>query len=969
MPEDNDKNVQLIRQLIPICELPANSQSEIINSGKLLNVKKKGTLFNQGDRDNFSFYLLEGEIDLYANDQQQNSITAGSDRALYAMAQLQPRQFSAKAKTDAVVFQIQRDVLDRLMVHQGNDNPVSDSSFETTSSNVEVSELDEDEDIDWMTRMLQSELFSRMPTANIGQLFALLEEVAFKAGDVVIKQGDPGDKYYIIQEGSCNVLRTPPSGGKELKLATLGAGDSFGEEALVSESIRNATINMATDGILMELSKENFIELIKKPTLQSVSYEEAGPLVMAGAVWLDVRFKKEHDSHSIPGSVHVPLNILRMQADKLDQSKKHIVYCDTGGRSSTGAFLLAERAFDVCFLEGGIVNNPDAADRSEVTQVPPPKPAAEPPPPPPPPPPPEKAATAEPAAEPAAKVAPKSEPKPKPEAKAPEPKKDVVEEISKQNLDPDVKASVLEAELSRTNMQLEEVEKAKKKADISIKEAQAEVEKQLKEERAKIELAKQEAEEESRKLRQHEEEKMQQMKVDAEKRLQDEKDKLEEVYSRNAEEMEKIERMKQEAEELVQKERERLAEAAEIAKQQMEEAEAMKKAMEASLQKEAEESRQQLQEAEALKKEMEAALHKEAEESRQQAEALKKEMEESLQKEAAESRAQLEEAEALKKEMQDSREKVLAETNKQLEEAEALRKEMEIMREEQGREANEKMEEALRLKQEVEASRIAMEAAAEEKRKEQETMEQQIQQAAKAKLEEERRKLSEEFARNNEELETAKREKAEAEAARQGAKDEAEKIIAEYKMTHDQSHAEQEAILKAERLKLEEEQKLIKETLLEVKQAKEEAQAAKKQAMEEVEALRSKLQDEQAAADKTQQESISVEIKEAEEKISKAAVDIVQAQQAQVKAVAAKSVVDVDLQKKRELERQLREKMAEDLSQFRHERDEEEKAFDSNTILEKMRRIKESAEAAKKDAKQKDEGLLDDIAAQLGEDD
>lgn len=954
MSEDKDKNIQLIRELIPICELPANSQSEIINSGKMLNVKKKGTLFNQGDRDNFSFYLLEGEIDLYANDQQQNSITAGSDRALYAMAQLQPRQFSAKAKTDAVVFQIQRDVLDRLMVHQGNDDPVSDSNFESTSSNMEVSELDEDEDVDWMTRMLQSELFSRMPTANIGQLFALLEEVEFKAGDVVIKQGDPGDKYYIIQEGSCNVLRTPPSGGKELKLAMLGAGDSFGEEALVSESIRNATINMATDGILMELSKENFIELIKKPTLQSVSYEEAGPLVMAGAVWLDVRFKKEHDSHSIPGSVHVPLNILRMQADKLDQSKKHIVYCDTGGRSSTGAFLLAERAFDVCFLEGGIVNNPDAADRSEVTRVPPPKPAAEPPPPPP--------------VEEAVAAEPESKPVGKAEPKAPEQKKDVVDEISKQNLDPDVKASVLEAELSRTNMQLEEVEKAKEKADKSIKEAQAEVEKQLKEERAKIELAKQEAEEESRKLRVHEEEKMQQMKVEAEKRLQDEKDKLEEVYSRNAEEMEKIEQMKQEAEELVQKERDRLAEAADAAKQQMEEAEAMKKAMEASLQKEAEESRQQLQEAETLKKEMEAVLQKEAEESRQETEALKKEMQESLQKEAAQSRAQLQEAEALKKEMQESREKVLAETNKQLEEAEALKKEMEIMREEQGREASEKMEEAIRLKQEVEESRVAMEAAAVEQRKEQEAMEQQIQQAAKVKLQEERRKLSEEFERNNEELETAKREKAEAEAARQGAKDEAEKIIAEYKMSHDQSHAEQEAILKAERLKLEEEQKLIKETLLEVKQAKEEAQAAKKQAMEEVEALRGKLQDEQAAADKAQQESISVEIKQAEEKISKAAVDIVQAQQAQVKAVAAKSVVDVDLQKKRQLEQQLRDKMQEDLSQFRHEREEEEKAYDSNTILEKMRRIKESAEAAKKDAKQKDTGLLDDIAAQLGDD-
>ena len=874
MSEDNKKYVELIRQLIPISELSPQSQTEIFNTGNLLNVRKKGTLFKQGERDNFSYYLLEGEIELHANKQQQNVIASGTDRALYAMAQLQPRQFSATAKTDAVVFQIQRDTLDRLMVLQETDDPVSGGGMEAESSDVEVGDLGDEEDVDWMTRMLQSELFSRMPTANIGQLFALLEEVPFKTGDTVIKQGDPGDKYYIIQDGTCHVMRSSPSGGKDLKLATLGAGDSFGEEALVSESIRNATIIMASDGVLMELSKENFIELIKKPTLQSVNYEEATSLIEAGAVWLDVRFKKEHDSHAIPDSLHVPLNILRMQADKLDQSKKHIIYCDTGGRSSTGAFLLAERAFDVCYLEGGIVNNPDAADESEVTQAPPHKPA-------PPPPPPVQ-----------------ETPPPAPEAEAiakPEKEKvDVVEEISKQNLDPDIKASVLEAELSRTNMQLEEVEKAKQKADESIKEAQAQVEKQLQEERAKIEQAKKEAEEESLKLRQLEEEKVKQMKVEAEKRLQEEKKKLEEVYSRNAEEMEKIEIMKQEAEALVLQERERLAEAAEVARQQMEQAEA-------------------------LKKEMEAALHKEAEESRQQ-----------------------------------------------LQEAEALKKEMEVMRQQQAEEANQKMEEAQRLKAEVEASRVAMEQAAEEKRKEQEAMEQQIQQAAKVKLEEERRKLSEEFARNNEELENAKRERAEAEAARLAAKEEAEKIIAEYKMTHDQSHAEKEARLKAERLKLEEEQKIIQQTLIEVKKAKEEAEAAKQVALEEIEKLRAKQKDEQAAVDKTQQESIDVEIKQAEDKVSKAAIDIVHAQQAQVKAVAAKSVNAIDLQKKKQMEEDFRKQLKADLSEFRRERDEEEKAYaDSSTIIEKMRRIKESAEAAKKDAKEKDVGLLGDIAAQL----
>ena len=113
---------------------------------------------------------------------------------------------------------------------------------------------------------------------------------------------------------------------------------------------------------------------------------------------------------------------------------------------------------------------------------------------------------------------------------------------------------------------------------------------------------------------------------------------------------------------------------------------------------------------------------------------------------------------------------------------------------------------------------------------------------------------------------------------------------------------------------------------------------------------------------------IDQEIKNAEEKVTKAAKEIVQAQQAQVKAVAAKNINAVDLQKKKEKEEELRRQLEADLSDFKRERDVEEAAYDSTTILEKMKRIKESAEAAKKDEQDKNNNLLDDIAAQLGGD-
>ena len=143
--------------------------------------------------------------------------------------------------------------------------------------------------------MLQSELFSRIPPGNIQRLFAVMESVEFEAGDVVVEQGTPGDYYYIIQSGRCEVTRKASGSGSPIKLAELHDGDSFGEEALISDAKRNASVTMLTPGELVRLTKDDFIELIKKPSLETVSYDAAQALVAEGACWLDLRFAEEHE--------------------------------------------------------------------------------------------------------------------------------------------------------------------------------------------------------------------------------------------------------------------------------------------------------------------------------------------------------------------------------------------------------------------------------------------------------------------------------------------------------------------------------------------------------------------------------------------------------------------------------------------------------------------------------------------------
>ncbi len=495
MSENNQKYADATRQLIPINELPQEVQNGIIQNAVLIEVKKKGFIFNQGDRDSYSYCLLEGEIELEANKQAHNSIVGGTDRGRYPMAQLQPRQFSGKAKTPSVVLQLVRDSLDKLLVMREEKGDPGDSFGDgLTEIKMDAVTLDEEDDVDWMTTMLQSEIFSGMPTANIHQLFGLLEPIDYKTGDFVIKQGDSGEHYYIIQEGRREVLRKPPSGGNDLKLADLRPGDGFGEEALITETTRNATIKMTTDGVVGQLSKDDFVKLIQTPVLKNVSTEKAKEIVDSGGKWLDVRFKNEHDRSTIDGSEHIPLNILRMQAEKLDQNTQYVLLCDTGGRSSTGAFLLSERGFNVHYLDGGLVNHPELAPSEDVTQAP-------------------RSET-----KPTAKEPPKSEAKVEKKASAPV-SEAKAEAQPDDDMDPEIKATVLDAELTRTNIAIEKIKKESNEKD------KAEVAKRLEQERAKIESAKKVAVKEAQELRDKEEAKLKKLTEDAEKRLQGEKQK------------------------------------------------------------------------------------------------------------------------------------------------------------------------------------------------------------------------------------------------------------------------------------------------------------------------------------------------------------------------------------------------------------------------------------------------------------
>ena len=354
---DNPKpSLEAINKLIPLNSLAPKLRKDLLRKASIVRYEEGKIIFKEGNKDHFSFYLLDGTVKMEAKGQVRSTLTPKSEAAKYPVAQLQPRRFTAKAASKVTMLLINRHLVDKMIVLQEKEQ--SEQTLAEQGTSVEVLSADGEssqEEGDWMARMLQSELFSKIPTANIYKLFEVMDPIDAKAKQAIIKQGDEGDSYFVIQSGRCAVVQQTSKNTPPKQLATLGPGDSFGEEALVSKGARNASVVMLTNGTLMKLSKKNFEDLIRKTALESVSHKVATKLIEEkGAKWLDVRFPSEVSDNPLEGSLNIPFYTLRKNFSKLDRSKQYIACCDTGERSASAAFLLVKNGFSACFLSGGL---------------------------------------------------------------------------------------------------------------------------------------------------------------------------------------------------------------------------------------------------------------------------------------------------------------------------------------------------------------------------------------------------------------------------------------------------------------------------------------------------------------------------------------------------------------------------------------------------------------------------------------
>jgi CRP-like cAMP-binding protein/rhodanese-related sulfurtransferase len=333
----------LLSDLVPIKALSPDYLKELADKSSLCEAAEGRTLFKSGDSAERIIYILEGQVELTTESGISRQIAGGSKMAKLPLEQGKVHQYTAVAKSNIKFIKVDPNLLDIMLTWE-------------QSGGYEVQEIDNNssDDDDWMSRILQAKVFQRIPPANIQKIFMKMEAQHFQKGESVIQQGDEGEHFYLIREGRCQVVRKTRKNPEGVTLARLGVGDNFGEEALISGGKRNASIIMLTDGVLMSLSKTDFLELMNEPLLNWVNFSEAKEIANGQGLWIDVRLPAEFQSQHLDGSVNIPLPLLRSKVDRLEKNKKYIIYCDTGRRSSTATYLLTENGFEAYVLKDGL---------------------------------------------------------------------------------------------------------------------------------------------------------------------------------------------------------------------------------------------------------------------------------------------------------------------------------------------------------------------------------------------------------------------------------------------------------------------------------------------------------------------------------------------------------------------------------------------------------------------------------------
>jgi len=208
-----------IEKNVLFSHLDENERSDIFDAMFPVNSLAGEYIINQGDNGDNFYIIDQGEVDIYVNKQLVSTIGEGASFGELALIYGTPRAADVRARSNLKLWAIDRDSYRRILM---GSTQKKRKMYEEFLSKVSILEsLDE---------------WERLTVADA------LETVVFEPEQEVVVQGQPGNDFFIIVEGSAAVLQRASGSNEYTQVGMLGTSDYFGEIALLLDRPRAATV-------------------------------------------------------------------------------------------------------------------------------------------------------------------------------------------------------------------------------------------------------------------------------------------------------------------------------------------------------------------------------------------------------------------------------------------------------------------------------------------------------------------------------------------------------------------------------------------------------------------------------------------------------------------------------------------------------------------------------------------------------
>lgn len=245
LPRDLDLISNALNSHFIFTSLSSENRSVVISQMKHYSMLGKEVVFEQGCPGNLFFVVCTGKLEVTVNSKRVNILGPGDSFGELALLHDSPRSASV-----ATLEKVSMWGLDR-------------KSFRMAVESVNAQNYKENQ------HFIESvPLFSILTNMQKDSLVGSLSTLKFRPNDVIVNEGDPGDLFYIIKEGTVNCVK------KGQKIREMGKGEFFGEQALLYNTQRTATVIAITEVKCVAVSR-NKLTIALGNNLENVIYENS----------------------------------------------------------------------------------------------------------------------------------------------------------------------------------------------------------------------------------------------------------------------------------------------------------------------------------------------------------------------------------------------------------------------------------------------------------------------------------------------------------------------------------------------------------------------------------------------------------------------------------------------------------------------------------------------------------------------